>query len=153
MIALFVATFTLSIILSYFLVNIPHLFLLFLFPLTYRYPKNWGTIFTVIILGFFNDVLLGNHYPILTLYYYLIFLILHKMIKHYVIPEYISVIIIITILFVLETFFLSITGWILNLKVDPFSFNKMFTQLLVTIIFIPPLFHFFRKQFVLIEDQ
>ncbi len=152
MIKLFLALYLLLIILSYFFNNLPNLFFILLIFIAYRYPKNWGTSFLVIFIGFFSDVFFEHHYPVLMLYNYLTFLILHQSVKHFLILKHGSFLLLVSAVFTIEIIFQNTIQLLLDIGGTPFSISTYMIQLSLTLIFSILLFHLFRKQFILTED-
>ncbi len=141
MIIIFLTSFLLLIVLSYFFEIIPQLFLINVIFIGFINSKSITIRLFVLLIGFLSDLFFFSNYYIYTLYYFLVYLIIHHALKTYFILEYHNLTVFLIIFITLQKvffFFIYYALLIENLlpNVFPDFFIEMFFTIAVGLIYL-----------------
>lgn len=134
MILIFLTSFLLLIVLSYFFEVIPQLFLINIIFIGFINSKSITIRLFVLLIGFLSDLFFFSNYYIYTLYYFLVYLIIQHVLKTYFILEYHNLTIFLIIFITLQkVFFFFIYNALLIDNLLPNVFPDFFIEIIFTI--------------------
>ena len=138
MIVYFFLNIIIMIVLSYFSKSVPELFLISIVFLAYKKDVNSKYLmFFVLLGGYFSDVFYFANYPIYTLSYYIIYLIVFNYIREFVVFNFFNIsIIVFGFIFVEKMVFILFSLSIgLKIIIDRGIFSIIF-EILSTLLFL-----------------
>jgi len=151
MIVFLVINIVFMILLSYYSDSVPELFLISLILLAYKTKINKNHLKLYALLsGYFCDVFYFSEYPVHTLTYFVVFLIVYYKIKNFIILNYVNFLEILFLALLLERLIFLFLNLTLNLNIKIISGFYSFLFEVISVVFFS---YFYYRIFLRTEKK